>query len=225
MARPDIYRVMPELQELGLAEKIIDTPTKFKATPIQDCVFLLLHRRDKETSEIKQKANQILKILNDNTTRMTLHEEYPQFVLVPKKEASIKRRRKEIKAAQTSIDRLVSFKMFGPTAVTYHEVIKKALERGVKIRVITEKPENENQIPKIIQEFKKYPSFKLRYILKPPLAIVTIYDRKEILVTTSAIYGLGESPVLWSNNPSLLAIINDFYEILWMTAIEKQQEQ
>ena len=134
-------------------------------------------------------------------------------------------RKKEIEAVQTSIDMLVSFKRLEPTWKTYHKVTAEALERGVKFRLITEKPENENQTSKIIQDFKKYPSFKLRHIFKPPVAIVTVYDRKEVLVTTSAITDLGECPALWSNNPSLLAIINDFYEILWITAIEKQQEQ
>ena len=77
------------------------------------------------------------------------------------------------------------------------------------------------KFPKTIQDFINHPSFQLRYILNPPLAIVTIYDRKKIFVTTPALTGLGESPVFWSNTPSLLAMINDFYEILWITTIEK----
>ena len=39
LARQDIYRIIPSLQKLGLVEKIIDKPTKYKATPIKIGVF------------------------------------------------------------------------------------------------------------------------------------------------------------------------------------------
>ena len=218
--RPDIYRIILKLQERGLAEKIIDTPIRFKAVPMKECVHILLNHKMNEAIKVRQEALKLLNNFEESGAKTIIREVYPQFVLVPKKVA-IKRRRKEIEAAQTSIDILVSFKRLGPTAHTCQAVTKDALERGVKIRMITEKPENENEIPKNIQDFINHPSFQLRYILNPPLAIVTIYDRKKILVNTSAITGLGESPVFWSNNRSLLAIVNDFYEILWITTIEK----
>ncbi|MCW4031045.1 MAG: hypothetical protein NWE80_01635 [Candidatus Bathyarchaeota archaeon] len=107
-----------------------------------------------------------------------------------------------------------------PTVYTYYEEAKKALERGVKIRAITEKPENEDALTAVIQDLMKNPSFKLKYILHPPSAILTIYDKKEMLVTISPDKGLEESPALWSNNPSILAVINDFFELFWITAME-----
>ena len=225
MPRPDIYRIILKLQECGLAEKIIDSPIRFKAAPMKECIHILLSSKMDEAINVRKKALKLLKKFEESEAKTTVQEEYPQFVLIPKKEVTINRRRKEIEAAQTSIDGLVSVKRLGPTAYTYQEVAKNALERGVKIRVITQKPENENEISEIIKDFEKNPSFKLRYILNSPLAVVTIYDRKEMLVTTSALADLGESPALWSNNPSLLAIINDFFEIMWITAIENQHEE
>ena len=41
-----------------------------------------------------------------------------------------------------------------------------------------------------------------------------------MLVDTSATKGLGESPALWSNNPSLLALAQGCFEALWKTAME-----
>ena len=224
VAREHVYEVLPQLQNLGLVEKIIGAPSKFRAIPMQEGLSILLQSRAMKTHELQKKL-EIIKRAKNNNLEMNSQKEGNQFILIPAKKAALNRRKREIEAAQASIDILVSIKRFGPTEITYHEIVKNALERGVKIRVITEKPEDENEIPKIIQDFIKNPSFQLRYILNPPLAVVTIFDRNKIFVTTSAITDLGESPVFLSNNPSLLAMINDFYEIMWITAIENQHAE
>jgi sugar-specific transcriptional regulator TrmB len=218
VAREHVYEVLPQLQNLGLVEKIIDAPSMFCAIPIQEGLSILFQNRTLKTHELQKKFEKI-KCINHNF-EMLAWEEGNQFILIPPKKAALNRRKREIEAAQTSIDILVSTMRLGPTAHIYYEAFKNALERGAKIRVITEKPEDTKEIPKIIQDFIKNPSFQLRYILNPPSAIVTIFDGNRILVTTSANAGLGESPAFWSNNPCLLAMINDFYEIMWITAIE-----
>ncbi len=48
VARADVYRVMSTLEHLGLVEKIISTPSTYKATPIKEgCVLLLQNRRQR----------------------------------------------------------------------------------------------------------------------------------------------------------------------------------
>ncbi|MEM4733518.1 MAG: helix-turn-helix domain-containing protein, partial [Candidatus Bathyarchaeia archaeon] len=38
IARQEVYRVLSDLYEKGLVEKIIAKPTEFKAVPIEDCL-------------------------------------------------------------------------------------------------------------------------------------------------------------------------------------------
>ena len=178
--REEVYRIIPKLQKLGLVEKIISSPIRFNALPIREGFSVLQKHRNKETSELNTKIKELLQNFKKNDVRMTIHEEYPQFVLLPKKNAAINRRNQQIEAAQTSIDAIVTFNRLRPWAFAFQEVTKKALERGVKIRAISEKPENENEIPQIIQDFEKNPCFKIRYISGPPSTILTIYDGKEI---------------------------------------------
>lgn len=219
VAREHIYEVLPQLQDLGLVEKIIGIPSEFRALPIKEGLSLLFQRRKRKTHELQEQTMEIIRSCAKENFETSSREEDSQFILIPKRKAAINRRKKEIEATQKSIDSIISSKRLEPTAYTYYEVAKKALERGVKIRAITEKPENENALPEVIQDLKKNPSFKLKYILHPPSAILTIYDKKEMLVTTSPKTGLGESPALWTNNPSILAVINDFFEISWITAM------
>jgi hypothetical protein len=50
---------------------------------------------------------------------------------------------------------------------------------------------------------------------------MTIYDRKQILIFTDPNARLSESPALWSNNPSLISGMQDYFTILWTTALEE----
>ena len=42
VAREHVYEVLPQLQDLGLVEKIIDVPSKFRALPIEEGLYLSL---------------------------------------------------------------------------------------------------------------------------------------------------------------------------------------
>ena len=224
IAREHIYKVLQQLHDLGLVEKVIANPSEFKALPIQEGLSFLLQRRTTENRKLNKQTLELIINFKNNKLELASGKEDSQFILIPPQKAAINKTRKEIEAAQTSIDVITSFKRLESTARTYHEAIEKALERGVKIRVITQKPENKNEVSKLVQDLMQHPSLKLRYILKSPSAIVTIYDRKEIFMIISPKTGLIESSGLLSNNPSLLAVMNDFYEILWITAIEDFQE-
>src|ERR1039458_8159881 len=48
VARPDVYRVISTLEQIGLAEKIITVPTMYKATPIKEGYYILLQNRSEE---------------------------------------------------------------------------------------------------------------------------------------------------------------------------------
>ncbi|MCW4019121.1 MAG: hypothetical protein NWF00_10680 [Candidatus Bathyarchaeota archaeon] len=56
VASQDVYRVLTELQEKGLAEKIIAKPNKYKPTPVQNGISALLKQKIKEYNENEKKA-------------------------------------------------------------------------------------------------------------------------------------------------------------------------
>jgi sugar-specific transcriptional regulator TrmB len=224
VAREHVYRTMVTLQKLGLFEKSIAKPVKFKATPMHDAVSILLQRRINETSELQEKTRELIQRFMKKNTKTTLQEEEPQFIMIPEKEALIKRREKLTANVQTSLDIIVSWKRFPQRVFRYGEAYKKALESRIKIRVIMDKPEDEKslaQARKLVKDLKKYPSFGIRYILTPPPAIISVYDKKAALVSTSAIGGFAQHPALLLNNPCFLAIIQEYFELMWLTALEE----
>jgi sugar-specific transcriptional regulator TrmB len=224
VARQEAYRILAELQEKGLVEKIIAMPTEFKPIPLEDCLHILIERKKNEVSETQEKATKLLKTFKGKNSKNTLQEEESQFILVPEKGAYLQKIRKVFENSQTSIDGITTLKRFRSIMPIFGEDIKKALKRGVKMRIITEKPEDENSLPEIAKALKQNPLFRVRYILTPLLALLSIIDKKEVTIVTSARAGLDESTTLWSNNPSLVAVSRDYFEIAWVTAMESEHQ-
>jgi hypothetical protein len=54
---------------------------------------------------------------------------------------------------------------------------------------------------------------------------MSIYDKKEAWVCTCTHPVLEACPTLRTNNPCLLAILQDYFEIMWLTALASKAEQ
>lgn len=220
VARQDSYRILFKLQEMGLVLKTISNPTMFKAIPIRDALSILWEQRNKKNSELMKNTRKFLQKYISKQTETKPRKETARFFMIPKKDASIRKKREEIDGTQTSIEFITSWKRFPLMIYTFAENVKESLKRNVKIRIILEKPPKGLPLPESIGELKKYPNYELRYILNPPSAITGIFDKKRAIISTSASAGLAEMPSLWSDNPCLLSIINNFFELTWITAME-----
>ena len=220
IARPDIYRTTSELQKLGLIEKIIDFPIRFKATPIKEGITILLNRKIQEINQIRQEAKIILKIYREKKENIEVQDDPNQFVLIPEKRSLILGLKKAIDNAQTRIDVVCPKQAFPRGLLTLAERYEKAMRRGVTIRWIIEKP-SDKILSEIMPIYQKYPLFRYRIVEKSPQTRFGLFDKKEVFIATNPIKCALESSALWTNNPSILRIVCDYFEILWITAIEK----
>jgi len=223
IARQDIYRVTSELHKLGLVEKVIAVPNEFKAVPLTEGISILLQRMHEERAESHKKIVKLMRRHKDKNVTATPQQPEPQFILVPEKEVG-RRIGRAIENAQTSVDTITTLNRFRSGMFDFGEMVKKALKKGVKFRTITDKPEDENSLPKIAKALTKDPLFKIRYGKHSLSAVVGIYDKKEVIISISTTRGLGETPVLLSNNLCLLAIAQNYFEVTWSTALEFKPE-
>ena len=167
VARQEVYRVLAELQEKGLVEKIIAAPTEFKPIPIEDCLSILIKRKEKKISEIKIEATKLLQQFKENKEN-TIQEYEPQFILVPEKEAYLRRFINAIENTQTSCCMILHWNCFRYGMIEDTELWKKTVEKGVKIRFIVYKSKDEKAVSRIAQTLKNMGSFKVKYIFTPP---------------------------------------------------------
>lgn len=212
--RQEIYRFLSELEELGLVEKTMGRPSKFRALPVQKGMSFLLKEKIHETMQMQKKAQKIIEKHQNEDNGKKFEGIEPQFVLISKKEASISRRRKEIDNAKKSIEFITSWKRFPQTISTFGDNAIKALKCNVKMRVLLEKPEDMNQIPDLVHTLHDFPNYELRYIVSPPSAVIGIFDNERAMLKTSSA-GLTEEPSLWTRNKCLVDVLSEYFEYIW----------
>jgi sugar-specific transcriptional regulator TrmB len=215
--RPDLYRVIQELEQKGLVERIIANPVQFKPIPLAECVLLLLKQRTEEINECRSRALKLLQESRDDSDS-GFHEDRSRFLLVPGSRV-VDRIAKSIDAANETIDYLLSWSRFSQGAFGYSEHLQRALSRGLRIRVIVEKPADADMSSEHFS-FCRHENCRERFVNCLPRTVLSVYDGREVFIVENPKAELSGSPVLWSNNASLIALAQDYFEALWHSAAE-----
>jgi sugar-specific transcriptional regulator TrmB len=215
VARQDVYRTLTELRELSLVEMIIGNPASFKAVPLQQSATFLMERKNQKIRVLMAEATELFALLAQEKEAKTLQENH-QFVLIPKREVIISRMKKAIEASKKSILVITPWRELPQWLFILHESWQQALDKGVEVKWITEKKVVPRLLSEITRTLFKNPNFKLRTESNTSKARFAIYDDKEVFITVlSATNAAAESPALWTNNPVLIYILKDYFEIKW----------
>jgi sugar-specific transcriptional regulator TrmB len=192
VARQEVYRVLVELEEKSLVERIIAVPTEFKPVSIENGLSFLIGERRKEVSEIQKEANKLsLKLralLKPKETKGgTAQTGETEFVLIPESKTFLLRMEKAVDAAQKSIDAIYPKEQFLQVWFNLSDKFKEALERGVTIRCLLNEPLEENSWSATVQAIAENPLFEIKSLSETPKENFWIYDEKEVLVATCPI--------------------------------------
>jgi len=218
IARQDVYRVIADLEKSRLVEKVIDRPTKFRAIPLKKGISFLLKQKHKELSILASQTKSLVDQFNHSNEQLLT--EKAEFVWVPSKEAVLYKIQNSIENSQSSINLVSSYERISKISM-FSEALEGAWSRGVKCRIVIDKPEKSRASDEILNFLSKDDCCKVRFLPSAPETVMTIYDRKEILIFTDPNARLSESPALWSNNPSLISGMQNYFTILWTTALDE----
>ncbi len=216
VARPDVYRVISQLEEMGLVEKIVDTPSKYKATPIKEGYSILLQNKTDECTQLHQKIDDLFKHTQEAKTEEAFLEE-EQFVLISSKKLFQKKCLAEDLRVQKTIDAIGDDVMVAWFYIN-RQVFEDAIARGVQFRIVAEKKDLMSML-KIRQLFKESSAFDIRFIEPTPIKMV-VYDRKKAWMCIQAPYNDALLPILLSNNPQFVMVLSTFFENIWSHAIK-----
>lgn len=101
----------------------------------------------------------------------------------------------------------------------YADLLKKAVKRGVKIRMVTELPEEEDPLPRFIEkQLSPGASVKLKYAEALP-SHFAVFDNTGMMVATTTHEGFAERPALWTNSVQLIAPMQKAFEELWHLSV------
>lgn len=224
ITRQDIYRVMPTLEKTGIVEKLITKPTAYRAVPIKQAAAVLLKRKIEEQKELRRKTKELVRDIENNHAGREIQQEPAHFIMVSGKDAIIQKMGEKLQKVQTSIDVVTTGSRFSSAIIEFAKGYEKALERGVRIRIATEKHVIAKTAFEIVQTLMKNPGFEVKYFIEAPQAIIAIFDKKEASVTISEVANLERASALWSNDSSFIGLANNYFENKWnnSTAYEEQ---
>jgi sugar-specific transcriptional regulator TrmB len=217
--REDVYRALPELERLGLIEKILGTPFQVRAVPVEDALSLLVkHQKDelsRKLAELSAKKDEIVKRFKQRPEPLIVEDETAQFSLISERNAILAKGSALFNSVGNRVDYVISRNKLKQFLYFYADQHRELAKRGAGIRIITEEPLGEEELLGIIREkITPTASVKIRYADKL-LSHFIIFDDREIVVTTSTQTQWAERPVLWSRNPSHLSVYRMIFDNLW----------
>jgi sugar-specific transcriptional regulator TrmB len=213
IAREEIYRIIPKLEEIGLVEKIISRPSFCKPLSLKEGLSILIERRKTENVKLQKRTKEIMQNLRKGCFKNTFQDESWQFIITSEQRLFLKRFDAFIQNAEGKMDVITSPQVLEEMAFHHLRSVKDALARGVKMRAITEDNKGE-AILRNVSALKKNPSFRLKYLYAPVPATMTIFDDKEANLCISK----DIVPSLWSNNPEFVKLTTNYFNDLWNKA-------
>jgi sugar-specific transcriptional regulator TrmB len=225
ICREHLYQTMHSLEDKGLVEKELGVISQYKAVPPSEALSMLVKVKQKQFAELKIKA----KIITENLGKFSmqpetigeLQEENAQFIIIPGKEIIIPKIKEALKRVQTSLEVVTIPKRFSSAILEFVELYKKALKRGVTIRIATEKHTPEKAALEAVLALTENPRFEVKCFPYSPQAVVVIFDKKEAFVTMSATANFAGTSCLWSKNTCFIALAQNYFENIWSNTHEE----
>jgi sugar-specific transcriptional regulator TrmB len=223
--RQDVYRLLDELQQIGIVQKTLTRPATFRCVSAAETVSILLERRMRDFSQLKREADNFVK-----NSENTIHEQLnlpgnDQFILISEREPLTCKARETIENLKVSLNDITPSSELVPWLTVLSKSVEEALSRGVKIRWITEEPADSSSISKFLQTYLEYRNFDIRFVSSPLKAKIGVFDSQEVILGINTNSGFARSPALWSNNPSFVTIAESYIEGSWNRGRDPKMER
>ena len=222
--REEVYRLLPELEKIGLVERLLGKPLRLRTpdpkSSISTLVKLERERAKSRISDLSIKSRDLLQQLGQHSVEISDYDVLPsEFSLIQEKESIRTELYDMISKSKQKIDILFSRSDLTWLLSTQGEALRSAIEHGVKIRIMSEPPIGRDRLPKILQRrFPDSSEISLKYLLFPT-AFFLIVDLSQLLIITSGIHHLPASNCLWTNNDSLIALTHKDFEERWNESV------
>ncbi len=211
--RANVYRVLIRLHEMNLVEKLLGNPTVFKALPVSEGLTMLMDRKEKENTEIKEQAEELLKKYKQINQELHIDDKC-EIILVPSGKLMARKVEEMVEANLHTHDLIIYWSDFesqvGDVVVRW----KKLLQKGVQLRILVYLNPTIG-LPESILALKNFKGFKIKQFAKPPKSTISIIDGDQAFFSVTPQISTGGKPGLWVSNPGIVGLVSDYFEVLW----------
>lgn len=213
--RTETYRILNELQEIGLVEKQLCVPYVYQAVSIKSGTQVLLNKKFEEYKETRKKVNEL--ILKIEETEETSYATEPQIIISKGKERRLQVLKTAMENAKRNIDVISTTKRWCQIVGYFYSGLEERLNKGVKYRAIFEETACQTDIPDNLKDLLENPNIEIRRLKKPSETNYAIFDDEEVIWNYTPLETLREATTVCANHPSLLAVFKEHFETLWET--------
>jgi sugar-specific transcriptional regulator TrmB len=213
--RPKVYEALDDLHELGIANKMMTTPATFEAIPLGAAVSFLMGRKLNDYQSLRSETSSLLRAFDQRTRGASRKE--PKISLVSAKDAVVDCMQRLVAGSVVSVDLVTSWRRFSKMSL-FSSALVKAQDRGVKLRVVVERPRNGIVLSEHIRSVG-LPSFaEYRTRLIAPTAVIGLFDGKHVLICTKADAELADSPAMVTDNACFVEVAKAYFQKMWLTS-------
>ena len=218
IANCEVYRAISSLERLGLVEKLLTQPTTFKAIPIEETAKILLQNKTAEYAELQKGIERLISNFHWINSKNNSLEEKEKNIVISNGKIVGKRLIHQLNTAQKSFETISTWDVCRRMLCTYSDELERLMKNKVRVRILTDKRENE-AIPECIVNLRKNPYFEIKNYEKRLTIKMAIRDKEEANICFSATKG---TPNIWSDNPIFLQIVTNCFEYMW-NEFEKEE--
>lgn len=211
--RQDIYPILSKLEKLGLVEVQVETPTKFKVTPPNVGLRELLKLK---TEEFSKNAERVLALIaTAEKERNPAKPQNFQLTLTRSRGSALRIRKEAVSRVRICMDINTTFKRFCQLWNHLDYEFKSALNRGVRLRFIITRPKSSIVLSAVTGKVIPSPLLSIKYSSRPLTSVFVVCDKKDLYYVIEFEKDLLLSPILFTNEPTLVSAMQDYFEQLW----------
>ena len=212
--RTEVYRALNELQEKGLVDREVGCPLKFAPVPPSLGLQAFIDKKLHEVNQMQTFLNKFsLKFECDNELD-TPEREY-KIISIEGRRRIIAKIKQQHDNAKFSVDVITFLPRFLYIASQCMENYYKAIERGVKYRIIIGMPNGSQDLPTEIKEAHNNANTIIKKAVGCLRVNSAIYDQKQINFSYYPNRHIAESPLILTNHPCLIDFAINSFQRIW----------
>jgi sugar-specific transcriptional regulator TrmB len=211
--RTEVYRALNELQENGLVDREFGCPLKFTAVPPSLGLQAFIDNKRHNINEIQKKLKNFSFEFESNK-ELNQEREY-KILSIEGKRRIIAKIKQQHDAAKSSVDIITFLPRFLYVANQCMENYKRAVERGVKYRIILGVPNDQQDLPPEIKKAHNNQNTIVKKVVGCLPVNSVIFDRGQINFSYYPDRRIVESPLILTNHPCLVGFALNSFERTW----------
>jgi sugar-specific transcriptional regulator TrmB len=220
--RQDIYKILPTLEQKGLATRTLGSPVIIKAIPVRKALTNLVAMRKKAALEsisfMETNLNEIanaVSMLYETEANPALKED--EFCLLTSENEIMNAADLLFEKAKTECNVVLNVELLRARGLNFLERFQNAVNNGAIIRLVVENPREEEWIATMVERVRpKNGNFSAKMIIaESPKPFIVIDDKTVWISTSKKQEASGLHCVLWSTGENIVTTYHERFERLW----------